>query len=435
MFGGFVKSFSAGRRGTTAPAVETLPDLTGTTDVAWTDDTFFNFYSSQTSSTTDILASNQNQTYVLCYAHREIRLLADVINRAGVGTYSTQTSSPKIHRIIIANGPNSLRFPQSNTGIASYSASSSSNAFVQGVVSDSQTIPANTYFLIGIRQIAFAANRSLAASRSATQGGNRVFTVFPTIYRMSAQTEPRTPVLFGGFAVPYQILDGYVPVLSYRFKQSDHQGGDVTVTTESPFVGGGNSYLFSESIESYIQRNASADWALGTGDFTIEWFSRQSTTAQFQRVFTVGNYSGAYSNIKIGVSIESDTFYYWRNGSATSYGSAGNLNVWVHWAIVRISGVTRIYKNGVQFGTDLADTTNYSTSTVDLYIGNTNTPATNSAFVGEITNFRWVKGVGVYTGAFTPPTSALTAESGVNPYGGSNTAAVGAGFTKLLLVP
>jgi hypothetical protein len=31
--------------------------------------------------------------------------------------------------------------------------------------------------------------------------------------------------------------------------------------------------------------------------------------------------------------------------------------------------------------------------------------------------------------------SALAAEASANPYGGSNTQAIGAGFTKLLLVP
>jgi hypothetical protein len=46
-----------------------------------------------------------------------------------------------------------------------------------------------------------------------------------------------------------------------------------------------------------------------------------------------------------------------------------------------------------------------------------------------------VKGLAVYTGNFTVPTSALTATAGANPYGGSNTAAIGTGFTKLLLVP
>lgn len=435
MFGGFVKSFSVGRRGITRAAAEILPDLTGTTDVAWTDDTYFNFWTSQTTGATDILSTNQNQTWVLCYAHQEIRLLADSIQRVGFGTYSTQTSSPKICSVIVSTEDNNLRLPTTATIMTSGSSISSANLLVPQTISAAQTIPANRYFLIGTRQIAFHANRALAAPRSAVHNSQRILTVFPTIYRMGAQTDVRTPVQFGGFGAPISVWPGYVPLISLRMKQSNHSGSAVTVNTESPFAGGGNSYLFSSSIESYIQRNASADWALGTGDFTIEWFSRQSTTDQFQRVFSVGNFSSPYNPIRIGVSIESDTFYFWRGGSATSYGSAGNLNAWIHWAIVRISGVTRIYKDGVQFGTDLADTTNYNISTVDLYIGNTNVPATNAAWVGEITNFRWIKGLGVYTGAFTPPTSALTAEAGENPYGGSNTAAVGAGFTKLLLVP
>lgn len=435
MFGGFVKSFSVGRRGITRAAAETLPDVSSTTDVAWTDDTYFNFWTSQTTGATDILSTNQNQTWVLCYAHQGIRLLADSVQRVGFGTYSTQTSSPKICSVIVGTEDNNLRLPTTATIITSGSSISSANLLVPQTISEAQTIPANRYFLIGTRQMAFHANRALAAPRSAVHNNQRILSVFPTIYRMGGQTDTRTPVQFGGFGAPISVWPGYVPLISLRMKQNTHNGSALTTNTESPFAGGGNSYLFSENIESYIQRNASADWALGTGDFTIEWFSRQSTTAQFQRVFTVGNFTSPYNPIRIGVSIESDTFYYWRGGSATNFGSAGNLNTWIHWAIVRISGVTRIYKNGVQFGTNLTDTTNYNISTVDLYIGNTNTPATNSAWVGEITNFRWIKGLGVYTGAFTPPTSALTAESGENPYGGSNTAAVGSGFTKLLLVP
>jgi hypothetical protein len=220
-----------------------------------------------------------------------------------------------------------------------------------------------------------------------------------------------------------------------KFRLYEATGSAVTVQAQSPFAGGGNSYQFSISTDSWISRAASEDWALSTGNFTIEWFSYQNSTTDFQRVFTVGDYSGAKSPIEIGVSIENGTFYYWRNGSATSYGSAGNLNAWVHWAIVRISGVTRIYKNGTQFGSNLTDSTDYNNLTQDLYIGNTNTPATNSAFDGYITNFRWIKGQGIYSGTFTVPTSALTATAGANPYGGSNTAAITAGNTKLLLVP
>jgi hypothetical protein len=55
--------------------------------------------------------------------------------------------------------------------------------------------------------------------------------------------------------------------------------------------------------------------------------------------------------------------------------------------------------------------------------------------VGYLTSFRFIKGLAVYTGDFTKPTSALTATAGANPYGGSNTSAIGEGFTKLLLAP
>lgn len=211
-------------------------------------------------------------------------------------------------------------------------------------------------------------------------------------------------------------------------------GAGVSVVAESPFAGGGNSYLFNGTSTGVITYAGSNDWAVGTGDFTIEWFSRQSnlTTPAFQRVFSVGN----FPTIKIGVSIESGTFYYWaNNGFRYSSSSASQANVWIHWAVVRASATTRVYKNGSLLGSSISDTNNITDNTTSLTIGNTLTPADNAALVGNLTNFRWVKGLAVYTGDFTAPTSALTATAAANPYGGSNTAAVPAGVTKLLLIP
>ncbi len=213
---------------------------------------------------------------------------------------------------------------------------------------------------------------------------------------------------------------------------SQTTGSAVSVVSQSPFAGGGNSYSFSSNVNSYISFPGSNDWAVGTGDFTVEWFGYQTNTSQFQRVWTVGD----YPNIKIGVSIESSTFYYWANNSFRySSASSTSINTWYHWAVVRQSGTTSVYRNGTLRGSSISDTNNITDNTTAFYIGNTNTAATNSAWVGYITNFRFVKGLAVYTGNFTVPTTALTAESSANPYGGSNTAAVGAGFTKLLLVP
>jgi len=211
-------------------------------------------------------------------------------------------------------------------------------------------------------------------------------------------------------------------------------GSAVTTVAQSPFSGGGNSYSFTRSVNSYITTPGSTDWAVGTGDFTVEWFSYQTDLTQFQRVFTVDD----YPSIDIGVSIESGTFYYWAGGGSTpkySSASASTTNTWYHWAVVRENGITKVYRDGSLRGSQITDTNNVNDSTTSFVVGNTNTFATNAALVGYLTNFRFVKGLAVYTGAFTKPTSTLTATATANPYGGSNTVAIGEGFTKLLLVP
>jgi Concanavalin A-like lectin/glucanases superfamily len=209
-------------------------------------------------------------------------------------------------------------------------------------------------------------------------------------------------------------------------------GSAVTVDAQSPFVGGGNSYVFSSSVDSYIDTPASADWAVGTGDFTIEWFGYQTTTSGFQRVFTVDD----FPSIDIGVSIENATFYYWDNNSFR-FSSAGAtaINTWYHWAVVRQSGVISVYRNGTLRGSSFADSNDINNTVDPLTIGNENTASTLAAFVGYITNFRWVTGLAVYTGAFAVPTTALTATAPANPYGGTNTQAIDSGFTRLLLIP
>jgi hypothetical protein len=224
-----------------------------------------------------------------------------------------------------------------------------------------------------------------------------------------------------------------VPIVPPEFENPTSTiGSAVTTLAQSPFAGGGNSYSFSSSVDSYIDFAASSDWAVGTGDFTIEWFSYQTSLSGFQRAFTVDD----FASIDIGSSIESGTFYYWANDAFRyNSSSASTANTWIHWAIVRASGVTRVYRNGTQLGSQITDTNNITNTVDPLTIGNENTSSLIAAFVGYITNFRWVKGLAVYTGNFTVPTSALTAEASANPYGGSNTAAIGSGFTKLLLIP
>lgn len=241
------------------------------------------------------------------------------------------------------------------------------------------------------------------------------FTATPTLTPTPIPTDTPTPTPIPSFTNP-----------------AFTTGSSVTISTQSPFVGGGNSYQFVSNINSFISIPGSSDWAVGTGDYTIEWFQYQTSTSSFPRPFAIGTYPSTV----IGVSIEGGTFYYWANNSFRYSNSAGTvLNTWVHFAVVRQNNVTKIYRNGTLLGSQITDNNNITNTSTALTIGNETTKSTGAAFVGRITNFRWVKGLAVYTGNFSPPTSALTATAPANPYGGSNTSAIDAGYTKLLLVP
>jgi len=205
---------------------------------------------------------------------------------------------------------------------------------------------------------------------------------------------------------------------------------NVTISALTPFSTG-QSYTLSSTSPSTLTFDASPNWALGTGDFTIEWFQYQTDSNAWPRIFAIGS----VPSTTIGCSIEGGIFYVWCS-SAISFGSVGSYkNQWVHFAIVRLNNTLRVYKNGIQLGSDQANTTNINNTTEVLTIGNETASHSGAQFGGQITNFRWTTGLAVYTGNFTTPTSALQNTQSANPYGGSNTVAIPRGYAKLLLVP
>lgn len=204
-----------------------------------------------------------------------------------------------------------------------------------------------------------------------------------------------------------------------------------SVTAQNPF-GSGNSYSLTGTASSYISIPGQTGLDFGTGDYTIEWFQYETDTNNFPRAFWYG------STPTYGVSLEGGTLYYWPGGAAKSLGSLGTWkNTWVHLAVVRISGKLFAYKNGtlISSPSGIANTTNHTDISSNLIIGAKKGGLSSEQYGGYITNFRIVKGLGVYTGNFTVPTGPLTGIANANPFGGSNTNAIPAGFTSLLLVP
>ena len=191
-------------------------------------------------------------------------------------------------------------------------------------------------------------------------------------------------------------------------------GGGILLLTEPPVNG---SASFSGSNNLSVPNSAALN--PGTGDFTIEFWTRLTSTT---------NNASFYRGHNNGVDIFMNPSGRLAMGQAQvstliTDSVTMTTGAWVHVAAVRIGATTRLYKNGVQVGA-AGDATNYVTDSVN-YIGFSG----SIRITGYISNLRVVVGLGVYTGAFTPPTSALA----VTQSSGTNISAITAGQTRLLL--
>jgi hypothetical protein len=266
-------------------------------------------------------------------------------------------------------------------------------------------------------------------SITATQTVTPTKTVTPTPTRTSTTPTP-TPTKTVTPTVTQTLTPTHAVVASVTGATTN---GGVYVSSQSPF-GVGTSYLFNGTT-GYLSYSAGTDFNLGTGDFTIEWFQYQTSQPSNPRVFQIGNYSAQSIGCSIEGSSSSCIFYIWVPGASNvkTFTSSGNLNSWIHFAIVRIGTSLKVYQNGVQIGTTLTNSNSLGSSSVNLSVGQETNPTSNSYFPGNLTQFRWTKGLGIYTGNFTTPTGPLSWTSGANPFGGSNTSAIGAGFVKVIL--
>lgn len=175
------------------------------------------------------------------------------------------------------------------------------------------------------------------------------------------------------------------------------------------------SILFNGSSACLNVPN-SAELQFGTGDFTIEmwmFFNSTSSASQPLNFYTTTGAGGdeCYSiNVAIGGAMTynlSSTGATFNIATGVSMGSAVGINRWYHIALVRSGSVFTPYINGVAGTTTTSSASLYAT-TSNLYIGAYyNGSSTSVYYSGLISNLRIVKGVAVYTGAFTPQTTPL----------------------------
>ena len=172
----------------------------------------------------------------------------------------------------------------------------------------------------------------------------------------------------------------------------------------------GIGYFNGSSRVTYLD---SADFAFGSGDFTIEgWFNFPTVTNCYLfGQFNASEYSPVdvqlWSN-KLGIdaSTNGSTFI---SGFNNAYGATTILaNTPYHIAVVRNGTTMTLYLNGnVEYSASISTTTLWDT-TENFVLGARKADYPTTAYIDE---FRVTKGIARYTATFTPPTSAFTADT------------------------
>jgi hypothetical protein len=194
--------------------------------------------------------------------------------------------------------------------------------------------------------------------------------------------------------------------------------GNTSPGAFSPFLG---NYSVYYNGSSYSQVSQNAAFQFGTGQFTIEFWVNVAPDVNIQSYWTaIASIGGVgYGQNAIAIYLM-DSSYNANGGLAVdmNHGGGGlrltdNVDIrgtgWRHVAVTRDSSNTvRLFLDGVlkQSGTS---TLNIDGSGVyGAVIGISDSNSANF-FKGHVSNFRTVKGNAVYTSAFTPPSSKLTA--------------------------
>jgi hypothetical protein len=183
------------------------------------------------------------------------------------------------------------------------------------------------------------------------------------------------------------------------------------------------SYTFDNTTNQYL-RSASTGYAatdFKRADFTIEcWVYPLSNQGGWTPIVSIGTAVGG-TELRIGTSMGGNNLtgaLYPGGGRDATIGNVQmTANAWHHLALVRSGNTMSFYLDGVRTGYDsnaLFNNTDFA-NTGYIYIAQ-NPWAGDGGFNGRVSNVRFVKGLAVYTGAFTPPSQAfsLTQSAGTN---------------------
>jgi len=190
------------------------------------------------------------------------------------------------------------------------------------------------------------------------------------------------------------------------------RAGNATQGTFSPY--GGNWSASLNGTTDYLSTPYNTAFDFNTGNFTVEcWFNH--TGASFDNYpMLFGLATGASSGRSYYFYIDPSGFLNFGmypdgvNVTLLTATTACTRNVWNHTALVRSSGTTKIYLNGVVVATAANQNFQPYLNAGSFFNIGREASFNGSYFPGYISNFRIVKGTALYTTTFTPSTTPLT---------------------------
>ena len=186
-------------------------------------------------------------------------------------------------------------------------------------------------------------------------------------------------------------------------------------TAQSKF---GNSSLGTASGDISISTTNIFDF--GTSDFTVEFWFYRTGLGSGNNFIVDARPNGSNGNYFMLWMPSGTTApqYYTASGSRITSSINLGTNAWTHIAVVRNSGTTTLYMDGVSGGS-FSDSTNYvdtGGSTLGFWAGSS-TDYSQYTTPGFFDDFRVTKGLARYTSSFTPPTTAhLNSAGDVNKH-------------------
>ena len=170
-------------------------------------------------------------------------------------------------------------------------------------------------------------------------------------------------------------------------------------TAQSKF--GGASGLF-DGTGDFVSAADSEDWNFGTADFTVDFWMRLNANTADARAFEIGDSEsdGIHFNNNDGAG----NCKFRINGNTLQRAFSFSTNTWYHLETNRSGTATRIFIDGVQQGAAGSDSSNVTSGTNGLRVGDDTSGS--AAFNGWIDEFRVSKGIARHTSDFTPQTEA-----------------------------